>query len=110
MLQILVELIWARSECSGAAVGSATRSAAAPRTALTSPRPTHTMALASVWPAVQSPNQHGGASGTWSAKYDAIGTTAVRSGSGVFDLTPSVKRAAIATTFRFHTGAFLMDR
>jgi hypothetical protein len=37
--------------------------------------------------------------GTWSATYDGIATSTTRSGSGVFDLTPSMNRAAFAVTF-----------
>ncbi len=37
--------------------------------------------------------------GTWSAKYDAIGTTAVRSASGTFELTPAMERAAFPLIF-----------
>ena len=39
------------------------------------------------------------APGVWSAKYDSLGTKTVRSAKGVFDLTPSMDRAAIAITF-----------
>jgi hypothetical protein len=37
--------------------------------------------------------------GTWSAKYDAIGTTTVRSASGTFELTPAMERAAFPLIF-----------
>jgi len=37
--------------------------------------------------------------GVWSAQYDSLGTKTLRSSKGVFDLTPSVDRAAIAITF-----------
>jgi formylglycine-generating enzyme required for sulfatase activity len=37
--------------------------------------------------------------GVWSAQYDSLGTKTLRSSKGVFDLTPSMDRAAIAITF-----------
>jgi formylglycine-generating enzyme required for sulfatase activity len=37
--------------------------------------------------------------GVWSAQYDSLGTKTLRSSKGVFDLTPSVDRAAIAISF-----------
>lgn len=37
--------------------------------------------------------------GVWSAQYDSLGTKTLRSSKGVFDLTPSMDRAAIAISF-----------
>jgi formylglycine-generating enzyme required for sulfatase activity len=37
--------------------------------------------------------------GAWSATYDSVGTKTLRSSKGVFDLTPSMNRAAIAVSF-----------